>query len=536
MFENIENNPISQMILKSLGIFFHEIEKYSYIGEKTNFVHMPFIDSKIEPIATSTGMQLTVIKYTLSLFLVYPLAFLLRKIPNTTIKHLFSCIIGIFLMQWIYGVDWIHSFITTAVTYLLCLIVPRKYVHIVVFIWAMGYMTFSHIYRMYVSYMSGIFDFTGTQMVITMKLTSFAYNLYDGTYDFKRVFATYDPINDKKKARVYGDRKKYAIEELPSILEFFGYMYCFTCILAGPAFEYKDYVNSISGTVFEISKDKNNTNKNQPSSLFEGLKRLLIGIISLVCHMQLSARFPISASYNKQFLIDHPSMLYRYFHIYVALFADRLKYYFAWKVAEGASVMGGFGFQGYDKKDSNKIIGWCGVENIDILGFEFATNVQELSRAWNKRTQGWLERYTYQRSGESLLATYFVSALWHGLYPGFFIFFMTVPINTNIQRLIKTKINPYIIPGYDNFNYSSAPNTIITKLYWFISYFFTTISTNYIVQTFSMSSLENCMIALGSYNHIGHAVLIIVYLLLEILPKPKISKSDKDTTDTKKTK
>jgi len=41
------------------------------------------------------------------------------------------------------------------------------------------------VYRMYVSYMSGIFDFTGTQMVLTMKLTSFAYNMFDGHYDAK---------------------------------------------------------------------------------------------------------------------------------------------------------------------------------------------------------------------------------------------------------------------------------------------------------------------------------------------------------------
>jgi hypothetical protein len=49
----------------------------------------------------------------------------------------------------------------------------------------MGYMVACHVYRMYVSYMSGIFDFTGTQMVLTMKLTSFAYNMFDGHYDAK---------------------------------------------------------------------------------------------------------------------------------------------------------------------------------------------------------------------------------------------------------------------------------------------------------------------------------------------------------------
>ena len=41
-------------------------------------------------------------------------------------------------------------------------------------------------------------------MVLTMKLTSFAYNLYDGTADKKKVFAVHE---DKKQAKIYADRK-----------------------------------------------------------------------------------------------------------------------------------------------------------------------------------------------------------------------------------------------------------------------------------------------------------------------------------------
>jgi hypothetical protein len=59
---------------------------------------------------------------------------------------------------------------------------PRKYVHIYVFIFAMGYLTMSHLYRVLFFYMVDQFDFTRTQMVLTMKLTSFAFNLYDGSY------------------------------------------------------------------------------------------------------------------------------------------------------------------------------------------------------------------------------------------------------------------------------------------------------------------------------------------------------------------
>lgn len=99
-------------------------------------------------------------------------------------------------------------------------------------------------------YMSGVFDFTGTQMVLTMKLTSFAYNLFDGTADAKNVFPS-SPHPDKKVAKVYQDRQRFAIRALPNPLEFFGYVFCFTCLLAGPAFEYSDYLDAIDGRAYK---------------------------------------------------------------------------------------------------------------------------------------------------------------------------------------------------------------------------------------------------------------------------------------------
>jgi D-alanyl-lipoteichoic acid acyltransferase DltB (MBOAT superfamily) len=92
--------------------------------------------------------------------------------------------------------------------------------------------------------MSGIFDFTGTQMVLTMKLTSFAYNLFDGTADRDKLYKDY---GQDKKGKIYADRKRFAIEKVPNLLEFFGYIYCFPCILAGPAFEFQDYYRAING-------------------------------------------------------------------------------------------------------------------------------------------------------------------------------------------------------------------------------------------------------------------------------------------------
>jgi hypothetical protein len=426
------------------------------------------------------------LQYTLSLFLAYPLAAILRQIGSKDVKHLFSFIGGLFLVQWIFEADWIHTFISSFVTYLICALAPRKFSAKIAFVWVMGYMTACHVYRMYVSYLSGIFDFTGTQMVLTMKLTSFAYNYYDGTYDKDKVFAT--PESQGKDVRMYADRRRFAITKLPNLLEFFGYIYCFTCILAGPAFEYNDYVHSIDGTVFtplfepqiKTADGKVKKTTRAPSSLLPAMLQLLIAVVCLVGHIVLSGMYPVSNLYKKEWIAQWPRFFPRLGYMLIALFAERLKFYFAWKVAEGACVLGGFGFEGYDAAGS--VIGWKAVENMDIITFETGTNVQTLSRAWNKRTQGWLERYTYLRNGKNLMIVYFVSAFWHGLYPGFFLLFMTLPLLTNIERLIRAKINPIIVPEYDGRDINSYPRTAVGKIYWVVCWFLTQMSANYVVQ------------------------------------------------------
>lgn len=424
------------------------------------------------------------------------------------------------MMQWIYGADWIHSAVTSLGTYLIAALAPKKYQHIIAVMWVLGYMTGSHAYRMYVSYLSGVFDFTGTQMVLTMKLTSFAYNYYDGTTDKKNVFPE-TPHADKKMAKVYSDRKRFAITSLPNPLEYFGYIYCFTCILAGPAFEYNDYVGSIDGSVFQMKIEGDSKipqKSSKPSTFLPAMLRLVVAVVFMVLHLQLIARFPPKSLYDPEFIANTPT-LERYIFMLGAMLSVRFMFYFAWKVAEGASILGGFGFQGYDK--DGKSLGWGGVENIDIAGFELATNVQSMSRSWNKRTQGWLERYTYNRTNRSLLLTYGVSAVWHGLYPGFFFFFMTVPLMTNIERLAKAKINPFVVPGYDGYNYATYPKTIIAKMYWVLCWFFLKIALDNIVQPFNFGSFQRSHTALMSFNYIGHIVCIVLYVALELMPSLK---------------
>lgn len=130
------------------------------------------------------------------------------------------------------------------------------------------------------------------------------------------------------------------------------------------------------------------------------------------------------------------------------------------------------------------------------------------------------------RTNKSLLATYFVSAIWHGLYPGFFIFFMTIPLLTEIERLTKAKINPLVVPEFDGFNLDTYPKTAIGSFYWFFNWVCTSLAMNYIVQVFPIQSWGRCNAALGSYHYVPHLLLVIVFVFLKVVPASKKAKKE----------
>jgi len=431
------------------------------------------------------------------------------------------------MMQVVYGPDWIHSLIPSVLTYVMALVLPRAMFPRAAFFVVMGYLFAAHLYRMYVAYMAFEFDFTGTQMVLTMKLTSFAYNLFDGTYDAARVERGVADA-DKRKQRVYQARKSFAISSLPTPLEFFGYMYAPTCILAGPAFEFTDYLASINDTAFAVGGKP----RPAPARLGACLLRLAVSIVALVGNMVISANFPMSRTHDPAFIAQEGYIL-RLGYLMLALFGDRVKYYFAWKIAESASIAGGFGFEGYDA--SGKPKGWAGVENVAIVDFETSGCVSALSRAWNKRTQGWLERYTYHRTGQSLSMTYLVSAAWHGFYPGYYLFFLSLPLVTEVERILRARVNPlFLRPSYNTrramYDQPTTPGAL-EILYVCVCSWLTVLTVNFLVPGFIILSAVATLRLWISFGFIFHVLLVAGFIFASVLPKPR--KAPKDAPSAK---
>jgi hypothetical protein len=145
---------------------------------------------------------------------------------------------------------------------------------------------------------------------------------------------------------------------------------------------------------------------------------------------------------------------------------------------------------------------------MDIWKFETAENVQQLSKEWNKKTSLWLTRYVYYRTNGSLIAVYSTSAFWHGFYPGYYMFFMSVPLMTFVERSVKKKISPYF--SKEKWSLYGVAGIIMTS--FFVEYF---------VIPFVMLARDRSWDTWKSHYFFGHILCVFIYGVLSLLPTPK---------------
>jgi len=472
--------------------------------ENTVVLVPEFLKIQVAGVADAAGMDIETVSYTLGLFACYPLGLVMAQIPFGTPRHIFSFFLGAFLLQFTLGVQWIHHLITSLVAYALILILPRKTLQTALPIFVMGYMTIGHLHRQYTNYLGWDLDFTGTQMVLTQKLYMIGYNLYDG-----------ELLAKGKENRAAKKCAPYALQDVPGLIEFLGYTFCFSNLLAGPATEYATYLKCIDGSIFKTPDGKLKI----PSNIWATIKPFLTCLVNLGIFMTLSAKFPLldtaDPQHNTPYILSEEFLknpfLFRLFHAWVGLFAVRQKYYFAWKNAEGAQNIWYAGFDGYDENGKEK--GWETANNVDIATFETAPDVSILSKSWNKKTSLWLSRYVYMRTGGNLMAVYSMSAFWHGFYPGYYIFFLSVPIPSFCDRLAKKKISPYFSSSH-------------FSLYGIIGTLATSITINYMILPFTMLAGSWSIAAYQSFYFFGHIGCVIFYVVLSMLPTPP--KKDKE--------
>lgn len=221
--------------------------------------------SSVDSFASSIGQDRTGLLYLAALLAAYPLGAVLSLIHGRHAKNAFCFLSGLFLAQVVFPNGWAHAGLSSAVVYAILAVshglhsltgvkVLAQWAHIVVFAWMMAYMCVVHLYRLHTDYMGWSLDFSGPQMLLTIKLTALAYNMYDGCV----MKAKYEKGIKEGHAlsKIYADRLKRAVTSLPDPLSFAGYVFCFSAFFAGPAFEYAEYARSVSEAPFKAADGK----------------------------------------------------------------------------------------------------------------------------------------------------------------------------------------------------------------------------------------------------------------------------------------
>lgn len=377
--------------------------------------HLPLtLAEPLANIASSAGISADQVRFVLCLLTSIPLGFIHKRLPSATVKHIFSIFWGVFYCWFVTDLPGVyHPFISSAIVYLMAMVLPYKKLGFSVFIFSMIYMSASHIYRMYTNWLGWNLDFTTQQMMVTVKLCTFAYNWEDGQTVNKG-----EKLHHQKE-HIHHFRENRAVTKLPNVIEFFSYIFFFGGVLAGPCYELREYLEFTNGVLWEQYKLKK-----APSSLMATIKCVIkaFGLYSFVVVGGIFG-FGLETLKTEAFL-THPSFLYRYSYTFVTIALTRFKYYFAWKLSEASCVASAFGFNGFKDGKSR----WDRVTNANARYCEMATSLPMLTNNWNMGVNHWLKHYVYNRlpgKNRTLnnVITKLTSAFWHGFYPGYYMFF-----------------------------------------------------------------------------------------------------------------
>ncbi|XP_005150023.2 lysophospholipid acyltransferase 1 isoform X1 [Melopsittacus undulatus] len=417
---------------------------------------------------------------------------------SSAVRHAFATLFGIYFAVFCFGWYSIHLFVLVMMNYGIMNMASIPNIHRYSFVVAMGYLTLCHISRIYIFHY-GILttDFSGPLMIITQKITTLACQLHDGI--------------GRQAEELTAEQNRLAVKSRPSLLEYLSYLLNFMSIIAGPCSNYKDYIAFIEGRhvhmkLLEVNwKQKGYDRLPDPSPTGAVMYKLCITLVSLILFLTLTKSFPMAYIIDNEFL-DKTPFLSRLGYLYVVAQAAKPKYYFAWTLADAVNNAAGYGFSGVDERGT---FHWDLLSNLNIWNIETATSFKMYIENWNIQTAAWLKRVCYDRAPWYPTAlTFILSALWHGIYPGYYFTFLTGILITLAARAIRNNFRHYFL--------SSVPLKIA---YDVITWVVTQLAVCYTVAPFVMLAVEPTIKFYKSMYFHMHILSILVLLLLPIRPQ-----------------
>ncbi|KAI0868649.1 MBOAT family protein [Hypoxylon argillaceum] len=458
---------------------------------------LPYINKPFELLSGAVGASPDELKLIFSFLLSYPLAGLLKRVPDSRpdYKNLFIIGGGLFYLVGLYSL-WTGIrtlFISSAVTYGLAhYLRTSPYMPWIAFVFLMGHMAVNQLSRQFADAPS-VVDITGAQMVMVMKLSAFAWNVFDGTLPD-------DQLSDQQK-----DRR---IIKLPGFLDYAGYVLFFPSLLAGPAFDYNEYRGWIDCSMFDIpatvdpaKKPPTRKKRKIPRSGTPAMLKMACGLLWILAFLNLGSWYSPAVLFTDSF--TSYSFIRRIFVLHMVGFTARTKYYGVWFLAEGSCILAGLGYNGIDPKTGR--VSWNRLQNIKPWGVESAQNSRGYLENWNMNTNKWLRYYVYLRvtprnrkpGFRASMATFATSAFWHGFYPGYYLAFVLASFVQTAAKHYRRNVRPFFL---DPVTQKPLPNK---KYYDFASWLATQTTFSFVVAPFIILDLKQSLQVWSRVNFYG---------------------------------
>uniref|UniRef100_A0A8C8YAW9 Membrane bound O-acyltransferase domain containing 1 n=1 Tax=Panthera leo TaxID=9689 RepID=A0A8C8YAW9_PANLE len=380
---------------------------------------------------------------------------------------------------------------------------------------AMGYLTICHISRIYIFHY-GILttDFSGPLMIVTQKITTLAFQVHDGL--------------GRRAEDLSAEQHRLAVKVKPSFLQYLSYLLNFMSVIAGPCNNFKDYVAFIEGRhthmkLLEVNwKQRGFQSLPEPSPTGAVIRKLYMTLVSLLLFLTLTKTFPVTCLVDDWF-VHKANFLTRLCYLYIVMQASKPKYYFAWTLADAVNNAAGFGFSGVDK---NGNFCWDLLSNLNIWKIETATSFKMYLENWNIQTATWLKRVCYERvPWYPTVLTFVLSALWHGVYPGYYFTFLTGTLVTVAARTMRNNYRHYFLS-------SKALKVAYDVVTWAV----TQLAVSYTVAPFVMLAVEPTISLYKSMYFYLHIISLLIILFLPVKPHAHIQRQPQTLNSINKKK
>jgi lysophospholipid acyltransferase len=211
------------------------------------------------------------------------------------------------------------------------------------------------------------------------------------------------------------------------------------------------------------------------------------------------------------------SFIYKYFYVYFSIIVTRSRYYVGWKLCQGSVDFCGLGYTERVNKDGMKEYSFDKIDVCNLYVMEFSINPKTKLQYWNRSVHLWLKYHLYLRmintqyfaknKGLASLITFSVSAVWHGFYPSYYLFFL--------QFYLIEQITSYLEEKYDFFNKIDKSNFITKFIAWNI------VMNNliYFGNTFPLLKLSLIYNYYKSFNFVPNLILLTAFMYVTVMRK-----------------